>query len=54
MYRFGVAGKGGTHFASSHDDAVGRFHHILEEVLQLLLLILPSNTQLAHAQIHAR
>lgn len=39
------------HLDSGHEDAVGRLHHVLEEILQLLLLVLPSYTQLSDREV---
>lgn len=37
-----------AHLASSHNDAISGFYHVLEEILQLFLLVFSSNTQLEH------
>lgn len=38
------------HLDSGHQYAVGRLHHVLKEILQFLLLVLPSYAQLSEAQ----
>lgn len=37
------------HLDSGHQDAVSWLHHVLKEILQLLLLVLPSYTQLSES-----